>query len=63
MIKNRIKAVKDEIEKAANAIVDAIDSMTKSEFDAKLQHSYDQSLNGEGRPFEAVFDELERGLV
>ena len=37
--------------------------MTKSEFDAKLQHSYDQSLNGEGRPFEAVFDELERGLV
>ncbi len=39
------------------------DSMTKSEFDAKLQHSYDQSLNVEGRPFEAVFDELERGLV
>ena len=41
----------------------ALDNMTKAEFDAKLQHSYDQSLNGEGRPFEAVFDELERGLV
>ena len=40
-----------------------LDSMTKAEFDAKLQHSYGQSLKGEGRPFEAVFDELERGLV
>ena len=37
--------------------------MTKAELDAKLQHSYDQSLKGEGRPFEAVFDELERDLV
>ncbi|MBR4473270.1 MAG: type II toxin-antitoxin system RelB/DinJ family antitoxin [Oscillospiraceae bacterium] len=40
-----------------------LDSMTKAEFDAKLQHSYDQSLNGEGRPFEDVFDALERGLA
>ena len=40
-----------------------LDSMTKAELDAKLQHSYDQSLKGEGRPFEAVFDELERGLT
>ena len=40
-----------------------LDSMTKAELDAKLQHSYDQSLKGEGRPFEAVFDELERGLA
>ena len=38
-------------------------SMTKAELDAKLQHSYNQSLNGEGRPLEAVFDELERGLI
>lgn len=35
------------------------DSMTKAEFDAKLQHSYNQSLNSEGCPFEAVFNELD----
>ena len=40
-----------------------LDSMTKAELDAKLQHSYNQSLNGEGRPLEAVFDELERDLI
>ena len=32
-------------------------NMTKDELDAKLQHSYDQSLRGEGRPFEDVFDD------
>ena len=40
-----------------------LDNMTKAELDAKLQHSYDQSLKEEGRPFDAVFDELERGLA
>ncbi len=40
-----------------------LDSMTKDELDVKLQHSYDQSLRGEGRPFEDVFDDLERGLA
>lgn len=40
-----------------------LDTMTAAEVDAKLQHSYEQSLAGVGRPFEAVFDELERGLV
>ena len=40
-----------------------LDTMTDAELDAKLQHSYAQSLSGAGRPFEAVFDELERGLV
>ena len=39
-----------------------LDSMTKEELDAKLQHSYDQSLSGEGRTLSAVFDDLERGL-
>lgn len=28
--------------------------------DEKLQHSYAQSLAGEGRPLEDVFDDLER---
>ena len=40
-----------------------LDSMTETEWNAKLQHSYEQSLTGEGRPFEEVFDELERGLA
>lgn len=39
-----------------------IDGMSDAELDAKLQHSYAQSLAGEGRPMNAVFDDLERGL-
>ncbi|MBR1590310.1 MAG: type II toxin-antitoxin system RelB/DinJ family antitoxin [Acidaminococcaceae bacterium] len=39
-----------------------LDSMSRSELDKMLQHSYEQSLAGEGRPYEEVFDELERGL-
>ena len=39
-----------------------IDSMTDTELNAKLQHSFEQSLKGEGRPFEEVFDEVERSL-
>lgn len=30
------------------------------EFDEKLQHSYMQSLSGEGKPIEDVFDQLEK---
>lgn len=37
--------------------------MSKEELDAKLNHSYAQSLAGEGRPFDEAFDELERGLA
>ena len=40
-----------------------LDAMTDAELNAKLQHSYEQSLADEGRPFGEVFDELERGLV
>ncbi len=40
-----------------------LDTMTAAELDAKLQHSYEQSIAGAGRPFDQVFDELERGLV
>jgi addiction module RelB/DinJ family antitoxin len=40
-----------------------LDAMPDAELNAKLEHSYGQSLAGEGRPFEEVFDELERGLV
>jgi addiction module RelB/DinJ family antitoxin len=39
-----------------------LDGLSKAELDAKLQHSYEQSLSGQGRPFNEVFDELERGL-
>lgn len=36
-----------------------LDMMTDAELNARLQHSYDQSVKGEGRPFDDVFDELE----
>ena len=36
--------------------------MSDTELNAKLTHSYEQSLRGEGRPFTEVFDELERSL-
>ena len=39
-----------------------LDDMSVAELDAKLQHSYDQALAGEGRPMETVFNELERTL-
>lgn len=39
-----------------------LDVMSEAELNAKLQHSYEQSLAGEGRPFNEVFDELERSL-
>ena len=37
-----------------------LDEMSKAELDAKLQHSYDQAISGQGRPAMEVFDELER---
>jgi len=40
-----------------------LDTMTQDELDKKLQHSYEQSLDGQGRPFHEVFDELERSLI
>ncbi|MBO4473279.1 MAG: type II toxin-antitoxin system RelB/DinJ family antitoxin [Clostridiales bacterium] len=39
-----------------------LDSMTEEELNAKLQHSYEQSLGGQGRPFKEVFDEIEGSL-
>lgn len=40
----------------------AADELSEEELNAKLQHSYEQSIAGEGRSFDAVFDDLERGL-
>ena len=40
-----------------------MDILTKEEFDRKLQHSYDQSLNGQGVSATQFFDELERDLT
>ena len=40
-----------------------LDTMSDAELNAKLQHSYEQSLAGEGMPYNEVFDELERSLV
>ena len=39
-----------------------IDTMSDAELDAKLQQSYVQSIAGEGRSMNEVFDDLERGL-
>ena len=38
-----------------------LDALSEAELNAKLQHSYEQSLVGAGRPYAEVFDELERG--
>lgn len=40
-----------------------LDTMSDAELNTKLQHSYEQSLAGEGIPYNEVFDELERSLV
>ncbi len=39
-----------------------MDTLTGAELNAKLKHSYEQSLAGEGRPFNEVFNELEGRL-
>lgn len=39
-----------------------MDSMTREELNAKLQHSYEQSKRNEGVEASAFFDELERTL-
>lgn len=39
-----------------------IDVISDAELDAKLQHSYTQSIAGEGRPMNEVFDDLERSF-
>lgn len=36
--------------------------ISDKEFREKLEHSYQQSLRGEGKPLDKVFDELEQGL-
>ncbi len=40
-----------------------LDTMSDAELNTKLQHSYEQSLAGEGVPYNEVFDELEKNLV
>ena len=38
------------------------DELTESELKNKLLHSYNQSIEGKGRPFNEVFDDLESRL-
>lgn len=40
----------------------AVDAMKPIELDNMLSHSYAQSLSGQGRPSDELFDELEQGL-
>jgi addiction module RelB/DinJ family antitoxin len=39
-----------------------LDSMSKEEFDKMMQHSYEQSLAGQGVPASEFFDKLERDM-
>lgn len=39
-----------------------MDTMSGAELDEMLERSYGQSVCGEGRPLEDVFDELEKSL-
>ena len=41
----------------------AVDEMAAEEMNAKLEHSYAQSLAGEGRPMDDVFNDLERSIT
>lgn len=41
------------------AVPQTLDSLSADELNAKLQHSYQQSLSDEGKPFNEVFDALE----
>lgn len=41
----------------------SLEEMSKSELDAKLQHSYEQARSRQGRPMDDVFDEIERKHV
>ena len=38
----------------------SLEEMTHSELDAKLQHSYEQALNRQGKRMDDVFDAIER---
>lgn len=38
----------------------SLEEMSKAELDAKLEHSYQQILAGQGRPVDEVFDDIER---
>lgn len=38
----------------------SLDGISRTELDAKLQHSYDQAMSRQGRPLNAVFADLER---
>lgn len=39
-----------------------IDTMSLDELNKKLEHSYQQSIEGKGRPFAEVFDEIEESI-
>ena len=39
-----------------------LDQLSEADLNAKLSHSYNQSLRKEGRPFNEVFDEVEGSL-
>ncbi len=39
-----------------------LDTMSKAEFDAMMEESYNQAINGEGVDIDAAFNELRKGI-
>ncbi len=48
---------------ALPSTLENLDAKSKPALDAKLKHSYEQSLTGQTKEFNTVFDNLEQGLV
>ena len=42
--------------------IPSMDTLSKSDLDATLQHSYDQAMRGEGRPLSDVVADLRRQI-
>lgn len=58
--KSDIRYSGSEVLSRVRSRIKAADEFTDAELNARLQHSYEQSLAGEGRPMNEVFDDLEK---
>lgn len=60
--KSDVRYSGSEVFSRVRSRIKAEDDLTEAEHNARLQHSYEQSLAGEGRPMNEVFDDLEGNL-
>lgn len=61
-VKSSLHACHEDRPDTSTRTPDTLDSLSDAELDARLQHSYEQALRGEGRPLAEVFARLENGL-